>query len=211
LPIYLDTVFSAHHITGYVNNVAVAVSAYQSLPQTSLPSSVTTSTSSLSKVAILDLDFHHGNGTQELLYSEPSVLYVSIHGEDEFPYYTGHVEETGLGDGEGFNLNLPLPTGSPIETYMGALEKAVARIKDFGAGLVVVSLGFDTFFSDPLGGFKIGTEDYEVIGRKARECAGDGAKGLVVLEGGYVIEKLGENLVSWLRGWESGRHGMKNS
>ena len=199
-----------HHCDGshaggycYINNVAVAVSTCQAwLRSSSSPSSTTNP-----RIAILDLDFHHGNGTQELYYSSSQVQYISIHGEDEFPYYTGHASETGLGDGEGYNLNLPLPSNSSFEAYLEKLEIAMQRLVEFDPGFVLVSLGFDTFHLDPLGKFGIETGDYGVMAaRVARgvKALGSGAevKTLVVLEGGYVVEKLGENMLSWLRGWE---------
>jgi acetoin utilization deacetylase AcuC-like enzyme len=191
-----------HHCDGhraggycYINNVSVAISTFR------------TSISATAPIAILDLDFHHGNGTQELYYADPTVLYVSIHGEDEFPYYTGHASETGLDAGEGYNLNLPLPADSSVEKYHEALDTAVRRVRRAEPALVVVSLGFDTYETDPIGRFKIATEDYEGIARKARGAVPKGAKSLVVFEGGYVVEKLGVNMSSWLKGWEDGGEG----
>ena len=192
----------------YVNNAVVAVSAIQSLPPSSSsaasPSTSPPSPPSSPKIAILDLDFHHGNGTQSAYYSSPSVLYVSIHGLNEFPYYTGSPSETGTGDGTGYNLNLPLPQGSPFSEYLQLLDIALERIRVFGPEWVVVSLGFDTFRGDPLGGFGIGTEDYGVMARKVRGAEGvRGVKSVILLEGGYVVEKIGVNLVEFLRGWEA--------
>jgi acetoin utilization deacetylase AcuC-like enzyme len=203
-----------HHCNGhqaggycYINNAAIAVSTYHSLSP-SPSTSTTTSTSkkpSEPRTAILDLDFHHGNGTQDLFYSSPSTLYVSIHGEDEFPYYTGSASETGLGEGQGFNLNLPIPTNSSFEVYMQTLKTGLERIKEFSPGFVVVSLGFDTFHLDPLGKFEVETGDYGVMAREVRRCISDlegEVKCVILLEGGYVIQRLGENLLSFLRGWE---------
>ncbi len=205
-----------HHCNGhqaggycYINNAAVAISTYHSLPPSPSPSTSNSTSSSKQpsepRTAILDLDFHHGNGTQDLYYSSPSTLYVSIHGEDEFPYYTGSASETGLGEGQGFNLNLPIPTNSSFEVYMRTLKIGLQRIKEFSPGFVVVSLGFDTFHLDPLGKFEVETGDYGVMAREVRRCISDvegQVKCVVLLEGGYVIEKLGENLLSFLRGWE---------
>jgi acetoin utilization deacetylase AcuC-like enzyme len=159
------------------------------------------------RIAILDLDFHHGNGTQELFYSSASVLYISIHGQDEFPYYTGHEHETGIDTGLGYNLNLPLPRDSSFEAYLEKLQIAMDRLMQHKPEFVVVSLGFDTYETDPLGKFRISTEDYATMaatvkaGVKVLE-GGKGAKSLIVLEGGYVIGKLGENMLSFLKGWE---------
>lgn len=197
-----------HHCDGhraggycYLNNAAIAVSVYRSLLPT-LPT--TSSPHNAHKIAILDLDFHHGNGTQELFYSDPNVLYISIHGEDEFPYYTGAASETGEGKGEGMNVNLPLKTGSGLEEYLGRVREGVEKMRGFGPAFVVVSLGFDTFGTDPLGGFGIGEGDYVRVGREARRGLGKGVgvKTVVLLEGGYVVEKLGGNLGDWIRGWE---------
>ena len=206
-----------HHCDGarcggycYINNAALAVTAYCQ----HISTGSTASTKNLKpKTAILDLDFHHGNGTQSIFYTDPSVLYVSIHGQDEFPYYTGSASETGSGEGVGFNLNLPLATDSTFPEYEKLLDVALQRIKEYEGGeLLIVSLGFDTFELDPLGKFKIGTEDYETMARKVRGSlmVGENGKGmgmgkaLILLEGGYVIDRLGENLLSFLKGWEEG-------
>jgi len=194
----------------YVNNAVVAVEAIRhrkrsitmpygrgrSSPKPAEPSEGP-------KVAILDLDFHHGNGTQDVFYHDPSVLYISIHGQDEYPYYTGFESEVGAGAGKGFNLNLPLPTGSSLSQYLQKLGTAIKRLAEFEPEYLIVSLGFDTFRLDPLGGFKIDVGDYEVIARsiKEEERLRD-VPSVILLEGGYVVEKLGGCMVSFLRGWE---------
>ena len=156
--------------------------------------------------AVLDLDFHHGNGTQKYFYAEPGVFYASIHGEDEFPYYTGASAEVGEGRGEGSNLNLPLPTGSSFVDYMSKLDVALNAIEKFQPDFLVVSLGFDTFRLDPLGSFQIYTEDYFIMAREVRRHRGlraqDGMAALILLEGGYVVDQLGANMVQFLKGWE---------
>ena len=204
-----------HHCDGarcggycYINNAALAVTAYQMLSSTPAHSTVNPTTNP--KVAILDLDFHHGNGTQSIFYSDPSVLYASIHGKDEFPYYTGSASETGAGAGQGFNLNLPLAIDSSYASYEQLLDVAIGKIKEYRAKFLIVSLGFDTFELDPLGKFTIETGDYERMARKVRRGVmnepGGGEKGigkaLILLEGGYVIDRLGDNLLSFLKGWE---------
>ena len=129
------------HLSGgycYINNAAIAISTYHSL-------------SPSPKTAVLDLDFHHGNGTQSLFYTDPCTLYISIHGEHEFPYYTGFASETGADEGDGFNLNLPLPTGSSFNLYLEKLAIGLQRLKEFAPAFVVVSLGFDTFPSGSFG------------------------------------------------------------
>jgi len=199
-PLYPTSVFAlcrppGHHCDGkqaggycYINNAAVAVSMWRSKhPE--------------AKVGILDLDFHHGNGTQEIFYRDPNVLYVSIHGEDEFPYYTGAEDETGLGDAQGMNVNLPLKPGSLVGEYLGKLKYGLEKLTDYGPEFLIVSLGFDTFHLDPLGSFQIDTDDYETIARTTRQTL-SGIPALILLEGGYVIEHLGNNVLSFLRGWE---------
>ncbi|RMZ88999.1 hypothetical protein DV736_g3770, partial [Chaetothyriales sp. CBS 134916] len=147
------------------------------------------------------------------------VLYVSIHGRDEFPYYTGSAAETGAGAGAGFNVNLPLDTGSSYAEYAQLLDAAIARIREHAPRFLVVSLGFDTFELDPLGKFGIEMGDYERMARAVRKGvmkkkkggrmteAGDEGEGpvemaLILLEGGYVVDRLGENMLSFLKGWE---------
>lgn len=190
-----------HHCDGrraggycYVNNCAVAVSTWRRLHG-----------SGKSRVAILDVDFHHGNGTQDIFYSDPSVFYTSIHGEDEFPYYTGAADERGSGEGEGMNLNLSLAKGSSFDEYQAQLSKAVQAIAKFSPELLCISLGFDTFRLDPLGHFDIDTEDYETMARAIRRgLLGASFATVILLEGGYNIEHLGANLLSFLKGWENG-------
>ncbi|KIW19000.1 hypothetical protein PV08_03290 [Exophiala spinifera] len=200
-PPYIDAVLAlcrppGHHCDGrraggycYINNAALAVSTWRTK-------------NADAKVGILDVDFHHGNGTQEIFYADPDVLYVSIHGEDEFPYYTGAEDERGLGAAEGTNVNLPLKVGSSIDEYLEKLDHALSRLVAYGPGFLVVSLGFDTYHADPLGSFQIHTEDYETIARKTRQSL-KGVPALILLEGGYVIEELGNNVLSFLKGWKS--------
>ena len=153
------------------------------------------------KVAILDLDFHHGNGTQDAFY-DTDVLYISIHGEDEFPYYSGREDETGVGEGTGYTCNLPLKVGASFEEYMEKLNAAIGELEHFKPDYLFVSLGFDTFHLDPLGKFQIDTEHYSIIAKTIRS-----AKALVdvptaiLLEGGYVIDRLGANMISFMQGW----------
>jgi len=154
------------------------------------------------RIAILDIDFHHGNGTQELFYADPAVMYVSLHGQDEFPYYTGAADETGLGAAAGTNLNFPLPVGSPVEEYLRTLASGLECLVAFKPHFLIVSLGFDTFHADPLGFFQIHTADYETIAKTVRRSLPD-VPALILLEGGYVIEHLGANVLSFLRGWKS--------
>jgi acetoin utilization deacetylase AcuC-like enzyme len=180
----------------YVNNAVLAVEAIKTLAAGKQPPHKP-------KIAILDIDFHHGNGTQDYYYSQKDVLYVSIHGQDEFPYYSGAALETGEGAGHGYNLNLPLPCGSSVEQYLEKVDVAVRRMEEHRPDYIVLSLGFDTFNLDPLGSFKIDTDDYTVIAERIRSSDGLAhIPTLVLLEGGYVVERLGDNLVAFLDGWE---------
>jgi len=156
------------------------------------------------RVAILDVDYHHGNGTQEIFYKRPDVLTISLHADpkQEFPYFLGYADETGAGAGEGFHLNLPLPWGTDWNGYSAALDHALARIRQYGPDAVVVSLGLDTFEEDPISRFKLKADDYPRMGAA---IAGLGLPTLFVFEGGYAVEALGVNAVSVLTGFEGKR------
>jgi acetoin utilization deacetylase AcuC-like enzyme len=151
------------------------------------------------RVAVLDVDFHHGNGTQEIFYERSDVLTVSLHVDphSEYPYFWGHADEVGAGVGAGHNLNLPLALGTELHGYLLALEVAVQRIRDFAPGFLVVSLGVDTFEGDPVGGFRLQTADFPRLGAAVRTL---GVPTLVVQEGGYALGALGLNVVGFLRG-----------
>jgi len=153
------------------------------------------------RVAILDVDYHHGNGTQAIFYDRADMLFVSIHADpaQEFPYYLGYADETGSGAGEGFNLNLPLRWGTDWAGYAAALEAAAGKIAAFGPDALVVSLGLDTFERDPISKFKLTTADYPKLGE---HLAGLGLPTLFVFEGGYAVDALGENAVNVLTGFD---------
>jgi acetoin utilization deacetylase AcuC-like enzyme len=185
----------------YINNAVVAAHALRKFHHENPQEDIQL------KIAILDLDFHHGNGTQDYFYKDPSVLYVSIHGMDEYPYYSGAETEIGEGRGKGFNINYPLPSGSGINEYSKVLESALAAIEEFHPDYLIVSLGFDTFHLDPLGSFNIETEDYRRIATQVHSAAGLKRKpSLILLEGGYVLDRLGANLCTFLLGWEDAEH-----
>ena len=150
-------------------------------------------------VAVLDLDYHHGNGTQQIFYDRADVLYVSLHADPDraYPYYTGFAEETGTGPGLGATLNLPLPVGVTDDLYQEALERALDRIAASGSGTAVVSLGFDTHREDPVGDFALTTLGYHEMGRRVAER---GWRLLILQEGGYCLPVLGESARQWLRG-----------
>jgi acetoin utilization deacetylase AcuC-like enzyme len=152
--------------------------------------------------AILDVDYHHGNGTQSIFYKRSDVLFASIHADPNqaYPHYLGFADETGEGDGEGYNLNLPLPLGTGWDTYEPALRQAIERIRRFGPDAVVISLGVDTYENDPISRFRLTREDFlrmgEVLAELKRPC-------LFVMEGGYALEDIGEITVNVLQGFES--------
>jgi acetoin utilization deacetylase AcuC-like enzyme len=153
------------------------------------------------RVAILDVDFHHGNGTQDIFYDRADVLYVSLHGDpaDEFPYFLGYADETGTGPGTGFNLNLPLPAGTEWSAWRDALSAALERIAEFRADALVVSLGVDTFVQDPISSFRLQSADFFSYGRM---IGGSALPTLFVLEGGYAVGEIGINVVNVLTGFE---------
>ncbi len=156
-------------------------------------------------VAILDVDYHHGNGTEQIFWRRGDVLYVSLHAhpDREYPYFLGWPEETGEGPGAGANLNIPLPAGISDERYLEALDRGIERIADHGGSILVVSLGFDTYGLDPLGDFALTTEVYHEVGRRA---AATGRRLVILQEGGYYVPALGENARAWLRGVDGRPH-----
>lgn len=152
------------------------------------------------RVAVLDVDVHHGNGTQDLFYTRAEVLTVSIHADPErfFPFHWGFADECGAGDGEGANVNLPLPRGTNDDEYLPQLERALMRIDDFGATALVVALGLDAFEGDPFQGFRITTRGFGKIAERIGEA---GLPTVLVQEGGYLTPELGANLHSFLEGF----------
>ena len=154
----------------------------------------------LRRVAILDVDYHHGNGTQDVFYARGDVLFVSIHADPrtDYPYYWGHADETGEGEGEGATLNLPLPRGAGRREYEPALGRALDRIAAFAPDLLICSYGADTFGGDPICHFRIETDDYAQI---ARRIAALGKPTLIVMEGGYAVDALGANVAGFLKGF----------
>jgi acetoin utilization deacetylase AcuC-like enzyme len=151
------------------------------------------------RVAVLDVDYHHGNGTQQIFASRADVFTVSLHADPRytFPFFLGHADET---EG-GTHLNLPLPLGTDWSGYAPALETALARIEHEDPGTLVVSLGVDTWDGDPICSFALRTADYRLMGRRI------GAVGLptvIVMEGGYAVESLGRNVAEFLEGFTAG-------
>jgi acetoin utilization deacetylase AcuC-like enzyme len=156
------------------------------------------------RVAVLDVDVHHGNGTQGIFFERDDVLTVSIHADPDsyYPYFWGHAHETGVGKGHGFNLNLPLPLGSGDAPWLAAGDKALARIREFAPTALVVALGLDASESDPLQGLKVTGAGFHAM---AGRIAGLGLPTVLVQEGGYLSDDLGRNLVQFLGGFEKGR------
>jgi acetoin utilization deacetylase AcuC-like enzyme len=154
----------------------------------------------MQKVAVLDVDYHHGNGTQAIFYDRPDVFFASLHGDPrtEYPFYLGHADETGQGAGLGTNLNLPLPRGTDYATWAQALDTALAAIAKFGAEALVVSLGMDTFEGDPISGFTLKSDDYLRVGERLARA---GLPTAFVFEGGYAVEEVGINAVNVLQGF----------
>ncbi|MEO1912006.1 MAG: histone deacetylase family protein [Paracoccus sp. (in: a-proteobacteria)] len=146
---------------------------------------------------VLDVDVHHGNGTQAIFYDRADVLTVSLHVDPMqfYPFYAGAAGESGAGRGEGYNLNLPLPRGSGIAAYLPALDTALARISGYGATVIVVALGLDAHEGDPFRGMTLTTADFATIGRAIRAVD---LPVLNVQEGGYMQPALGDNLASYL-------------
>jgi len=182
-----------HHAFGdlaggfcFLNNSAIAAQRLQGL---------------CLRVAILDVDVHHGNGTQGIFYDRADVLTVSLHADPArfYPFFWGHAGERGAGAGTGCNLNLPLSRGTGDDTYLETLDRALERIEAFGADVVVVALGLDAYEGDPFQGLAITTPGFSRIGAA---IAGLGLPTLFVQEGGYLCEELGQNLTAALTGFE---------
>jgi len=179
---------AAHALYGgfcYFNNAAIA--AEYAVRQTG------------GKVAVLDLDYHHGNGTQQIFYQRAYVLYFSLHADPRraYPYFTGHADETGAGPGLGTTHNIPLPVGLTNDGYLSALELGLESVTRFAPEVTLVSLGIDTYGQDPLGDFSLTTPVYAECGRRVMAAV---ARAVVLQEGGYYLPHLGENVRQFLLG-----------
>jgi acetoin utilization deacetylase AcuC-like enzyme len=150
-------------------------------------------------VAVLDIDIHHGNGTQQIFAERADVLFVSLHGHPDecYPYFMGYADECGIGAGIGKTINLPLAFGCDDTTYLAQIDRALGAIQAHGATALVLSAGFDTFGGDPLGGFALTQHCYTAIGVR---CAALGIPVVVIQEGGYAVAALGDNVVALLDG-----------
>jgi len=183
-----------HHAAGdmyggycFINNAAVAAQAF--IDQ------------GASRVAILDVDFHHGNGTQAIFYDRADVMFLSLHGDpkDAFPHFLGYDDETGTGNGDGFNFNYPMGPGTNFKTWGSALDDACKKIANYGPDALVISLGVDTFEHDPISFFKLASDDFK---RYGATIGGLKLPTLFIMEGGYAVDEIGLNAVNVLQGYE---------
>lgn len=171
----------------FFNNAAIAAQAFRD--------------QGYERVAVLDVDFHHGNGTQSIFYGRNDVLTISLHGDPDlvFPHFLGFEDETGEGDGEGYNLNIVYPPGTPFSVWREGLETACERIAGFAPEALVVALGVDTFEEDPISFFKLTSPDYLALGRRLEQL---GLPTLFTMEGGYDVDAIGVNAVNVMQGFE---------
>lgn len=155
------------------------------------------------RVSILDVDFHHGNGTQEIFYQRSDVQFLSLHGDPNvfFPHFLGYQDEKGAGAGEGFNHNYPLPNGTAYEPWREALVAAIKEIERYKPDALVISLGVDTFEQDPISGFKLKSEDFTKYGKLIARL---NLPSVFIMEGGYAIDAIGVNTVNVLEGFLGG-------
>ena len=172
----------------FLNNAAIAVEGFVR--------------SGAGRVALLDVDFHHGNGSQDIFYDRDDVLFCSLHGqpEDAFPHFLGYSDENGSGNGEGYNWNYPMPPNTEFSVWFDAMQDACRKISDYSPDALVVSLGVDTFKDDPISFFKLESDDFtrygEAIGRL-------GLPTVFIMEGGYAVSEIGLNTVNVLDGFLS--------
>jgi len=155
------------------------------------------------RVAVLDIDYHHGNGTQSIFYHRDDVAFASLHGDprQEFPFFLGYADETGAGAGEGYNWNYPLPWDTVAGTWFAALMDACERLRDYRPEVLIVSLGVDIFRDDPISRFRLDSEDFLRMGSTIAALA---RPTLFVMEGGYAVAAIGVNAVNVLAGFEAG-------
>lgn len=174
----------------YINNAAVAAQHFRD--------------HGAKRVSILDVDYHHGNGTQQIFYRRADVQVINLHADpkQEYPYFLGHADERGAGAGEGFNVNYPMPFGTDWEQWSQALEDGCRKVAAYAPDVVVVSLGVDTFEKDPISRFKLRSEHYPLIGERIAKL---GLPTLFVMEGGYAVAEIAVNAVGVLTGFEGGR------
>jgi acetoin utilization deacetylase AcuC-like enzyme len=155
-------------------------------------------------VSLLDVDFHAGNGTQDIFYSDPTVLTVDLHADPDrqYPYFTGYADERGAGSGLGFHRNITLPAGASDDLYLAALDEGLHIIRDAAPDMLVLSFGADIFGGDPIGDLVVTIGGFVEIGRR---IAALGLPTLIVMEGGYNTQQLGTNTVAFLEAFAQGR------
>jgi acetoin utilization deacetylase AcuC-like enzyme len=153
------------------------------------------------RVALLDVDYHAGNGTQDIFYERPDVLTISIHADPDFeyPYFSGYADEQGSGAGLGFHRNLPLAAGTDDSGYLSALQQALESIDEFEPAYLVLSMGMDIYEGDPLGKIKVSSQGIREIGKR---IAALGLPTVLVMEGGYNNEALGGNVVNFISAFQ---------
>lgn len=168
----------------YINNAAVAAQRLRDR--------------GIARVGVIDVDYHHGNGTQEIFYERDDVTFVSVHADpvEEFPWFAGFADERGAGDGQGRNINLPLARGASSESWFEALDHGIDALADVDA--LVVSLGVDAYEGDPLGTFNLATDDFGAAAERIRAL---GVPTVLIQEGGYEAPALGENVATFLSVW----------
>ncbi|WP_067515865.1 histone deacetylase family protein [Endozoicomonas ascidiicola] len=171
----------------YLNNVAMAAQAYLD--------------NGCQRVAILDVDYHHGNGTQSIFYDRSDVFFTSVHADPawDYPHFLGYADEAGEGEGQGFNLNLPLALGSHWSDYQPVLQNAINAISNYQPDVLLVSLGLDSYEQDPISFFKLQSDDYTTMGKIIAELK---LPTHFVFEGGYAVDALGRNTVNVLEGFK---------
>ncbi len=159
------------------------------------------------RVAILDVDYHHGNGTQAIFYERADVFFLSIHGDPqtEYPFFLGHADERGAGAGEGFNANYPLPAGASNEQWFEAFEKALVQLNAFAPELLIVSLGVDTYGGDPISHFRLDEPEFRRMGQSLASLQ---LPTLFLQEGGYATAAIGRNVLAVLAGFETTAQGQ---
>jgi acetoin utilization deacetylase AcuC-like enzyme/GNAT superfamily N-acetyltransferase len=164
--------------------------------------------SAYGKVSVLDIDYHHGNGQQDIFYDRSDVLTISIHGHPRFafPYFSGFEDETGIGAGEGHNINIPLPENVDGNRYRDVLNKALKRVVDFQPRFLIVALGLDPEKKDPTGSWNLQSKDFETNGRMIGSLQ---FPTLVVQEGGYNNRVLGTNARHFFAGLWSGAYSLQ--
>jgi acetoin utilization deacetylase AcuC-like enzyme len=149
---------------------------------------------------VLDVDFHHGNGTQDIFYERSDVLFLSLHGDPmhAFPHFLGYADETGKGYGEGYNFNYPMLPGTPYSVWGDALADALRQVQRYMPEALVISLGVDTFKNDPISFFKLTSDDFTTYGKVLAKLD---LPTLFVMEGGYAVEEIGINTRNVLTGF----------